>query len=135
MQDRIQLVKGDQVGLLNFTKPKQILPPEEYIGTYVPNMSVKNMRKWKAKKIGGNDPRIEIRKSIEGFDPIIEKNRVKRGWGGNKTKTNCSAQILLIVRPDASVVMSANGRMAFDEKHWKELQEARQEAIQELLKK
>jgi hypothetical protein len=109
--------------LLSFEKPKKIRSTEDHnntfaseapaAGTYVPNMSVKDMRKWKAKKIGGTDRRIEIRKSIDGFDPIIDQRNKQRGY--TRSKTNCSAQILMIVRPDGSVVMSANGRMAFDE--------------------
>jgi hypothetical protein len=41
---------------------------------------------------------------------------------------------LMIVRPDGSVVMSANGRMAFDEQTWKELERARKDAIMEFVK-
>ena len=44
------------------------------------------------------------------------------------------AQILMIVRPDASVVMSANGRMVFDEKIWHEMEDARKAAIEEFIK-
>jgi hypothetical protein len=142
MRERGQAVKSK--ALLSFDKPKKVRSTEDHnktfaseapaAGTYVPNMSSKDMRKWKAKKINGEDRRIEIRKSIDGFDPHIEKERIKRGWGGGKQKTNCSAQILMIVRPDCSVVMSANGRMAFGCKEWKELQEAYQEAIREFIK-
>ncbi len=32
-------------------------------GTYQPNMSEADKRKWKAKRIDGQDPRVEIRKS------------------------------------------------------------------------
>lgn len=131
--------------LLSFEKPKKVRSTEEHnktfaseapaVGTYVPNMSVKDMRKWKAKKIGGTDRRIEIRKSIEGFDPIIEQTRKKRGYSNGRSKQpNCSAQILMIVRPDCSVVMSANGRMAFGSPEWNQLQEAYKEAIREFIK-
>jgi hypothetical protein len=97
-------------------------------------MSTKDMNKWKAKKIGGNDPRIEIRKSIHGHDPAIEKIRKTRGYSDGKSKEpNASAQILLIVRPNGDTVMSANGRMTFDGKTWHELEVARKEAFMELM--
>ena len=131
--------------LLSFEKPKKIRSTEDHnnkfasearaAGTYVPNMSNKDMKKWKAKKIGGDDRRIEIRKSIDGFDPAIEKQYKARGWSNGKSKrSNASAQILMIVRPDCSVVMSANGRMVFDRGTWTDLQEAYSEAIAEFIK-
>lgn len=128
--------------LLSFEKPKKIRSTKDHnrefmsearaSGTYVPNMSEKDKTKWKAKKIGGDDRRIEIRKSIRGFDPMIDKRNRERGY--TRSKENCGAEILMIVRPDSSVVMSANGRMAFGCGQWKELQEAYQEAIQEFIK-
>lgn len=111
--------------ILDFAKPKKILPTEEHNrmyssdseapGTYVPNMSAKDRKKWKAKKISGKDPRIEIRKSVEGSD------------GSSSEAYHSSAQVLIIVRQDC-VVMSANGRMVWDNDNWNELNLAVKEA-------
>jgi hypothetical protein len=68
-------------------------------GTYTPNMSEKDMNRWKAKVIGGDDPRVEIRKSTS-----------KKESHGKY----CSSQVLLIVRPDSSVCFSSNGRAYLD---------------------
>jgi|ERR1039457_5262157 hypothetical protein len=124
------------MSILTFDKPKKILSPSDPRAgqPYALNMSTKDMNKWKAKKIGGDDPRIEIRKSIHGHDPAIEKIRKTRGYSDGKSKEpNASAQILLIVRSDGSTVMSANGRMTFDGKTWHELEVARKEAFMELM--
>lgn len=59
-------------------------------GVYVPNMSVEWQKAWKAKKIGGTDPRVEIRKSTNGV------------------------QALIVVRRDGQVQMSMNGKATFD---------------------
>lgn len=122
--------------ILDFKKPKKLRSADEhnkehqsdaYVdGTYVPNMSEKDMMKWKAKKIGGDDPRVEIRKTVSGNDPALKSKLASRGWE-SKFAGHCSAQILAIVRP-TGVVMSANGRMVFDSKTWSELGQAVAEA-------
>ena len=100
---------------LSFIKPAKISSSEAHntyyssdtnvAGTYVPNMSDDDRQKWKAKVIlRGDDPRVEIRKSVN--------------W----------VQLVLIVRKDGSVKMSANGKLEFDGKTFKELQEAVDEA-------
>jgi len=90
--------------VLNWDKPKKVMSTEDWKsisadgappGTYTPNMSSGDREKWKAKKVGGKDPRIEIRKTAVGQDA---------------TGQNHYAQTLLIVRPDGTVVMSANGK-------------------------
>jgi hypothetical protein len=115
--------------ILDFDKPRKLRSAEEHneehqsdanvAGTYVPNMSAKDMKKWKAKRIGGDDPRIEIRKTVEGTDPSLQKRLQGRGWESEHVG-HCSAQILAIVRK-GGVIMSANGRMVFDAKTWAEL--------------
>lgn len=62
--------------ILDFDKPKKVRSTEEHnnlfssdsgvAGTFAPNMSKKDMNKWKAKHISGNDERIEIRKTLGG---------------------------------------------------------------------
>jgi hypothetical protein len=130
--------------VLSFDKPKKVRTTEEHnrafasnaeaAGTYVPNMSKKDKLRWKAKKIGGPDKRIEIRKTIEGFDPTLKSQLFGNPATPQTPKTNCYAQILMIVRPDGSVIMSSNGRMAFDSATWSELQLAKNEAFMELMK-
>jgi hypothetical protein len=114
--------------ILDFAKPKKIRATKEHNqmyssdsgvdGTYVPNMSPEAMEKWKAKQIGGIDPRIEIHKSVSGRP------------AGNMYAI--SAQMLMIVRA-GSVVISSNGRLIFDTQMWEQLQQAVAEA-QQLLK-
>jgi hypothetical protein len=110
--------------VLDFNKPKKLRSADEHngmyqsdsgvAGTFVPNMSSTDRAKWKAKQIDGKDPRIEIRKTVVGRDPALKYPDV-------------STQVLLIVRKKG-IVMSANGRIAFDEKTWLELQRAVGEA-------
>ena len=59
-------------------------------GVYVPNMPREWQEAWKAKKIGGKDPRVEIRKSCVG----------ERHY----------AQVLLVMRPGGKLQMSMNGK-------------------------
>jgi hypothetical protein len=128
--------------ILSFDKPKKVRSADEHNamhssdsgvdGTYVPNMSAADMKKWKAKRIGGDDPRIEIRKTISGKDPSLAKRNANRGYYGSSG--NVSAQVLIIVRKDR-VVMSTNGRIAFDAKTWLEFIEAVNEAATMLQEK
>ena len=67
--------------ILNFEKPKKVRSTEEHnnlfssdcgvAGTFVPNMSKEDELKWKAKHIGGDDERIEIRKTLGGAQVLI----------------------------------------------------------------
>jgi len=118
--------------ILNFDKPKKARSTEKHNddhrsdtgipGAFVPNMSKTDMLDWKAKRIGGPDPRIEIRKTVTGEDPTLKY-------------PHCCAQVLLVVRRNGSVVMSSNGRMVFYRQVWLELQEAVAEAVSILNKR
>lgn len=109
--------------VLSFEKPKKLRSTEEHndifqsdtniAGTYVPNMSEEDKLKWKAKKISGDDPRVEIRKTVYGKAPDIAVS----GY----------AQVLIVVRK-SSVVISSNGRMVFDATNWDDLKDAVDEA-------
>lgn len=67
--------------ILDFEKPKKVRSTEEHnnlfssdcgvAGTFVPNMSKEDQYKWKAKHIGGDDERIEIRKTLGGSQVLI----------------------------------------------------------------
>jgi hypothetical protein len=67
--------------ILSFEKPKKARSTEEHnelfssdcgvAGTFVPNMSKEDQKKWKAKHISGKDERIEIRKTLGGAQVLI----------------------------------------------------------------
>lgn len=101
------------MGVLVWAKPAKVMTDEEWRsisadsappGVYVPNMSDASRRAWKAKAIGGRDPRVEIRKTADG------------------------TQVLTIVRPE-SVRMSMNGPATFTRQEWDELRIAVAEAV------
>jgi hypothetical protein len=60
--------------ILSWEQPKRASDPEAHAaryqsdtgirGTYVPNMSAEDQARWKAKLIGGPDPRVEIRRRV-----------------------------------------------------------------------
>jgi len=97
--------------ILDWSEPKKARPTKEHNetfvadgappGTYVPNMSNEDKAKWRAKLIGGKDPRVEIRKTVTG---------IARG----SEKQGPYAQVKLVVRPDKSVRFSANGKAELD---------------------
>ena len=108
--------KGETM-VLKWDKPKKVMTDAEWQsvsadgappGVYVPNMSEQDRLAWKAKAIGGKDPRIEIRKSVRG------------------------AQVLIVVR-DESVRMSMNGTSQFSRDEWAELNLAVAEATEYLV--
>lgn len=127
------------MGILSFDKPQKARSATVHNdmhasdtgvpGTFVPNMSDKDMCKWKAKKVGGSHPRVEVRKTVSGCDPSLAEREKSRGWGTDTGQ--CSAQVLLMVYNDR-VVMSANGRIVWDDKTWDELQQAVAEAKEAL---
>lgn len=81
----------------NATHVADSAPP----GVYVPNMSSQDMARWKAKKVNGQDPRVEVRKSTKGT--------LRPG-----ERSPSFAQALLIVRPDGTVTISSNGKAEFN---------------------
>lgn len=77
-------------------------------GTYRNNMSEEDEMRWRAKKIGGKDPRVEVRTSLPG------------------------ANLVIVVRPD-EMKISANGPMYFNHVKWEQFIKAIQEAKVALL--
>lgn len=86
--------------LLDFNKPKKIMTEQErqdkyssdcsIPGTFVPNMSINDMRKWKGQYIKGKDERVEIRKTINGTQLVIivykeVRYETKEHYGSNET--------------------------------------------------
>ena len=98
------------MSLLSWDKPKKARSTEGHNkkfqsdtgipGTFVPNMADEDKYRWKAKKIGGKNPRVEIRKTTDGKSPL--------------DGSNAYAQILLIVFPD-SLQFSMNGKAVLDQ--------------------
>jgi hypothetical protein len=110
------------MSLLMWDKPEKIMTTEEWRaisadsappGVYVSNMSHDDRLRWKAKKIGGGDPRVEIRKTVipPPAGPIVNGRRNRRG---------SYAQMLVIVRPDG-VTMSMNATAEFPHAEFTEL--------------
>jgi len=107
------------MALLSWDKPRKVRSTEAHAeryqadgappGTFVPNMSEADKFRWKAKSIGGKDPRIEIRKTTEGI-------KVTRpgSYGPFASYWEGNAQVLIVVRPDGTVTFSANGKARFD---------------------
>lgn len=121
----IDVMEVKNVGKINWNKPKKIRSTEKYIiyfsdsgidGTYVPNMSREDMESWKGKRIGGDNKRIELRKTFN----------VKTYY----------AQMLIVIRPgnenDPNILISTNGKIALDFSMWEELKEVIEEARKEL---
>jgi hypothetical protein len=69
------------MSILSFEQPKKLRPQEEHnkmysseakaANSYVPNMSIEDENKWKAKHIKGENERIEIRKTLHGVNLVI----------------------------------------------------------------
>jgi hypothetical protein len=100
------------MGVLAWAKPLPVMTTQEWRaisadsappGVYVPNMSEADRAAWKAKAVGGRDPRVEIRKTAGG------------------------TQVLIVVRA-AGVRMSMNGPAEFTRDEWPELDAAVAEA-------
>lgn len=100
--------------VLSFDKPKKVRSTEQHnatfqsdsgvAGTYVPNMSRADRERWKAKQIGGKDPRVEIRKTIGG------------------------TQLLMVVRSSGAMQVSMNGKLTLTAVTFQEMNDAYQEA-------
>lgn len=123
--------------LLSFEKPKKANSTEKHnenyqsdsgvAGTYVQNMSVADILKWKAKHIKGEDERIEIRKTIEGVQLLVvvykKENPVE--WEDGNLKE--------WYKRHQNVRMSMNGKLDMTWDNWWDLQEAVKEAFEILL--
>lgn len=107
--------------ILSWDKPKKLRPSKEHndryqsdsgvAGTYVPNMSAEDKRKWKAKLIKGEDPRVEIRKTIDR----------------DYAHAHSSVQMLMVVRM-VTVSLSFNGTAHFNKMDYDNLTNAVHEA-------
>lgn len=114
-----------QRSVLQFDKPKKIRSTEENNemykadnappGVYVPNMSVEDMLKWKAKKVSGQSERVEIRKTISFPE-----------WN--------AAQMVCVVFKDLenngpAVKITSNGKLIFSRQEWENFKAGVEEAF------
>jgi hypothetical protein len=112
------------MGILNWNVPKKKRPTKEHNemhssdcgvpGTFVPNMDEETKLAWKAKKIGGKRPRIEIRKTTKG--PSLSDG-----------KPTYAQMIIVVTR--TKVQFSTNAKAVFDTQ---ELMDALSEALKAL---
>lgn len=131
----VEYVKLNNMGLINFDKPKKLSTTDEHNrkyssdsgveGTYVPNMSLHdNENVWKGKHIQkGKDERIEIRKAMK--------------FSGKTMHTY--ANVVIIVRPIPSieypeVLISCNSKLGMCEDMYYEFINVIEEAKQILRK-
>jgi hypothetical protein len=101
--------------LISWKTPKKMRPTAEHnamyqsdtniAGTYVPNMSEEDAEKWRGKLIGGDDPRVEVRRRTENW-----------------------TQIVLVVRPREQIRLSMNGPIVGEAVILRELAKVLEEA-------
>lgn len=112
--------------ILDFDKPKKLTDSKTHnqtyqsdsgvAGTYVPNMSDDDNKKFKAKRVGGVDERIEIRVSLSGVQMVVkvfkeENNKPQEYWKRHKI-----------------VQMSMNGKLNLSLEDWENVTQAIEEA-------
>lgn len=105
--------------LLNFDVPKKINSEEEHNrkyqsdcgagGTYVPNMSEEDMKRWKCKHVKGDNERVELRKSF------------------------CPVNLVVIIYKNEEVKMSMNGKLEVSFDEFCEISEIAKEAKEYML--
>lgn len=110
------------MSVVNWNKPARLNTPAVHAamhefdsgppGGYVPNMSEEDARTWRGKLIGGNDPRVELRKTI-GHTQVVVVVRLTTKFGQN-------------------IEMSANGRIQLSFSDMDEMQQVIAEAKQKL---
>lgn len=138
--------------VLSFEVPKKLRSTEKHnemhmsdsgiAGTYVPNMSKKDMELWKAKHITGADERIEIRKTVEGAQILIVvyKNEYQPKYPKYPNDTNDTRKYAKYKLDMAewhkrhqNVRISMNGKADLSWENWWDMTEAIKEAMEILL--
>lgn len=119
--------------LLSFEKVSKVMTEAERIekytsdshvpGTYVPNMSKADMRKWKGKHVKGKDERVEIRKSVGGVQMVVIVYKEARKE--KDTHYNGEEYEYFIHK---NVHISANGKISLDKIEHEELNQVIAEA-------
>lgn len=133
-KSNISLIMINKMKILTFEKPKKITNDPESLGGfcggpeggYIPNMSQEDIEKYKAKKVGGEVPRVEIRVSHPSEVLIKVKNKFinppKNVWNDPSWK-------LARDHGSKNIKISMNGpvELTFDE--WEIFKEAINEAV------
>ena len=128
--------------ILSFDKPKKNRSTEEHnemfvsdsgiAGTYVPNMSDEDTKKFKAKHIKGDDERVEIRVCIGGVNcNIFVFKKIFDPPYPSYTKSNNDFNVWR--RRHNHIKFSVNGKMDITFEEWNKINQAIEEA-KELLK-
>ena len=124
------------MSVLSWDKPEQLMSKKDWKscvfdggppGSYVPNMSDDDRKKWKAKYIGGKYPRVEIRKTF------TTRHHVQAVIVVSPTGKPLGKMTWVVQEPDfgseINIKMSMNGsaHMTFDEfdNLWAAINEAR----------
>ena len=104
-------------GVLFWGTPKKARPQAEHNqtsfndgppGAYIPNMSDENRQRWKAKKIGGKHPRVEIRKTVmQGVQMLIIVSESGQGFPRNSEKPERNKGV------NVSISMNGPAKMDF----------------------
>ena len=122
--------------ILNFETPKKTRSTKNHKntfssdsgidGTYVPNMSDEDKKKWKAKHIKGDDERVEIRKSFDGVQllVVVYKNPNPVEFNGNTDEWH---------KRHNDIKISMNGKLDLTWSDWGDMYEAINEALEILL--
>ena len=131
--------------ILSFDKPAKVLPSDKhhdlYVadgcppGAYVPNMSDDDCRKYKAKIVGGEVPRLEVRVTLGSQILIKVKNRILERIELKKAEhlfnRYCMRRDNAIYEHGAkNIKISMNGPVNMTYAEWDEFKSAIDEAIE-----
>ena len=132
--------------ILDWNKPEKVMTTKEWKsisadnapqGVFVPNMSEEDRLKWKAKFFGGEDPRVEVRKSFQFTKKSGEYEKI--GERKFEKYNSYTCQMCLMIRLDdtyqPNVLISANGKMAMSYEDVRNLDLAIKEAVENLKSK
>lgn len=121
--------------ILSWDKPEKVMSIEEWAswqadsappGTYVPNMSKEDVRRWKAKRVGfkAGHPQIEIRKDSTVI--IVSLH------GGYKYKGYSADRVGAYNTDNINLHIATAGPIQWTWEEWAECQEAIKEAREAL---
>jgi hypothetical protein len=127
---------------LCFEKPKKLRGTKEHNdkyssdtnipGTYMPNMRDEDMNKYKAKKILGEYPRLEVRKTVSGTQVLIKaKPYFLIPPHSYRTDEDRSRHKLVNDHGRFNLKISMNGPLELTYQQWYDFVEAVNETIEE----
>ena len=133
------------MSILMWDKPEKAMSVEKWKsisadsappGVYTPNMSKEDKYRWKAKKVGGKYPRVEIRKT---FTAVGDSAKKDSKW----PHEHAHSEMLMVVSlggvlrkgyhySDVAIMISANGPVAITKAEWSDFKKAVDEAFEVL---